>query len=251
MKDGKILAVRNTKTIYREGEVCVKLFSDIYPKSYVLREALNHSYIEETGLKIPKIKEVTCIDGEWAIESEYIKGITIFDLIHKDDSKKEEYMDRFIRLHAEIMRMECKNLGRLADRMNENIAKADIEATTRYDMHMKLLEASNKNNICHGDFNLSNIIITQEDDAYVVDWSKLSRGDSRVDMANTYLILLLEEEEKTAAYYLNKITELMSVSKESVMEWIPVVAAFRSVEAKKDVRERLLPFMNYQNGGQL
>ena len=249
MKVDKILAVRNTKTIYREGEVCVKLFSEKYPKSYVLREALNHSYIEETGLKIPKIKEVTCIDGEWAIESEYIKGTTLLELVRKNDSRKMEYMDRFIQLHATVMGLECKSLGRLADRMNENIAKADLEATTRYDMHMKLLEASNTNNICHGDFNLSNIIITQEDDAYVVDWSKLSRGDSRVDMANTYLILLLEEGEELATYYLNKIIELMSVTKESVMEWVPLVAAFRSVEAKKDVREKLLSFMDYQNGG--
>ena len=81
MKDGKILAVRNTKTIYREGEVCVKLFSNKYSKSYVLREALNHSYIEETGLKIPEIKEVTCIDGEWAIESQCIKGTNLQDLM--------------------------------------------------------------------------------------------------------------------------------------------------------------------------
>ena len=123
MKVDKILAVRNTKTIYRDGEVCVKLFDEKYPKSYVLREALNHSYIEETGLKIPKIKEVTCIDGEWGIESEYIKGTTLLELVRKNDSRKMEYMDRFIQLHATVMGIECKSLGRLADRMNEKARK--------------------------------------------------------------------------------------------------------------------------------
>ena len=73
MKLDRVIAVRNSKTIYRDGDKCVKVFNENYSKSDVLNEALNQARIEETGLNIPKILEVTMIDGKWAIVTEYIK----------------------------------------------------------------------------------------------------------------------------------------------------------------------------------
>ena len=67
MKLDRVIAVRNDKTIYRDGEKCVKVFNTDYSKADVLNEALNQARIEETGLNIPKILEVTMIDGKWAI----------------------------------------------------------------------------------------------------------------------------------------------------------------------------------------
>ena len=76
MKLDRVIAVRNNKTIYRDGDKCIKVFSTEYSKSDVLNEALNQARIEETGLNIPRILEVTMIDGKWAIVSEFIKGKT-------------------------------------------------------------------------------------------------------------------------------------------------------------------------------
>ena len=65
MKLDRVIAVRNNKTIYRDGDKCVKVFNENYSKSDVLNEALNQARIEETGLNIPKVLEVTMIDGKW------------------------------------------------------------------------------------------------------------------------------------------------------------------------------------------
>ena len=65
MKLDRVIAVRNNKTIYRDGDTCVKVFNADYSKADVLNEALNQSRIEETGLNIPKILEVTMVDGKW------------------------------------------------------------------------------------------------------------------------------------------------------------------------------------------
>ena len=65
----RVIAVRNTKTIYRDGDKCVKVFNNNYSKADVLNEALNQARIEEIGLNIPKILEVTMVDGRWAIVS--------------------------------------------------------------------------------------------------------------------------------------------------------------------------------------
>jgi len=63
----RIIAVRTNKTVYRDGEYCVKLFDEDFSKVDVLNEALNQARVEETGLNVPKIIEVTKIDGKWAI----------------------------------------------------------------------------------------------------------------------------------------------------------------------------------------
>ncbi len=57
----RVIAVRNSKTVYRDGDKCIKVFSEDYSKADVLNEALNQARIETTGIKIPKILEVTMI----------------------------------------------------------------------------------------------------------------------------------------------------------------------------------------------
>ena len=84
MKLDNIIVVRENKTLYRDGENCIKVFDTDYSKADVLNEALNQARIEETGLKIPKILEVTMIDGKWAILSEFIPGKTLSQLMKED-----------------------------------------------------------------------------------------------------------------------------------------------------------------------
>ena len=54
MKLDQVVAVRDTKTIYRDGNHIIKLFNHTYSKADVLNEALNQARVEETGLNIFK-----------------------------------------------------------------------------------------------------------------------------------------------------------------------------------------------------
>ena len=87
---------RENKKIYRDGDVCIKVFNEDFSKIDVLNEALNQARIETTGLKVPKIKEVTMIDGQWAIVSEYIEGKTLASLIEEHPEKLDEYLEFFV-----------------------------------------------------------------------------------------------------------------------------------------------------------
>ena len=71
MKLDRIIAVRNRKTIYRDGDRCLKVFDEGFSKADVLNEALNQARVEETGLNIPRVSEVTKTDGKWTIVSDY------------------------------------------------------------------------------------------------------------------------------------------------------------------------------------
>ena len=83
----KLVVSRPGKKMYQDGEKFIKVFDPDYSKADILNEALNQARIEETGLKIPKIKSVTTVDGKWAIVSEYIKGKTLSQLIKENPEK--------------------------------------------------------------------------------------------------------------------------------------------------------------------
>ena len=85
----KIIAVRTTKTVYRDGDTAIKVFSEDYLKTDVLNEALNQARVEETDLCIPKVLEVTKVDGRWAIVTEFIEGKTLAQLMEEHPEKKD------------------------------------------------------------------------------------------------------------------------------------------------------------------
>ena len=64
MQADRIIAVRTNKTVYRDGNLALKVFDEDYSKADVLNEALNQARVEETSLHIPKILEIRMIDGK-------------------------------------------------------------------------------------------------------------------------------------------------------------------------------------------
>ena len=124
----RIIAVRNNKTVYRDGDRCLKVFNEDYSKADVLNEALNQARVEETGLHIPKILEVTVIDGKWTIVTEFIKGKTLSDLMKENPDKKEEYLKFFVDLQLEMHSKTCPLLNKLKDKMNRKISETDASA---------------------------------------------------------------------------------------------------------------------------
>ena len=244
MKLDRVIAVRNNKTIYRDGDVCVKVFNDDYSKADVLNEALNQARIEETGLNIPKVLEVTMIDGKWAIVSEYIKGKTLAQLMAEDEEKKSEYLELLVDLQLEVQSKTCPLLNKLKDKMNRKISQSDLEATTKYDLHTRLEGMPKHNKVCHGDFNPSNIIIAEDGTAYILDWSHATQGNASADAARTYLLFWLSGDINGAKEYLEIFCKKSNTAMQYVQKWMPIVAASQSVKGNEKEREFLLSWAN-------
>ncbi len=121
MKLDRIIAVRTGKTIYRDGDRVIKVFDSDYSKADILNEALNQARIEETGLAIPKVLEVTMVDGKWAIVTEYIEGKTMAELVKENPDKFDEYLDRFVDLQLLVHSKKAPLLTKLKDKMNRKI----------------------------------------------------------------------------------------------------------------------------------
>ena len=122
MKLQKVIAVRTDKTIYRDGDKAIKVFDSGYSKADILNEALNQARVEETGLSIPKIIEVTKVDGKWAIVSEFIEGKTLDQLMKEHPEKMDEYMNLFVDLQLSVHAQRAPLLNKLKDKMNRKIA---------------------------------------------------------------------------------------------------------------------------------
>lgn len=244
MKLDRVIAVRNNKTIYRDGDKCVKVFDENYSKADVLNEALNQARIEETGLNIPKIFEVTMIDGKWAIVSEFIKGKTLAQLMQENPDKKDEYLEMFVELQTMVHKATCPLLNKLKDKMNGKISKAELDATTRYDLHTRLEGMPKHNKVCHGDFNPSNIIVTEDGTPYILDWSHVTQGNASADAARTYLLFWLEGDIEGAKKYLDLFCAKSNTAKQYVQKWMPIVAASQSVKGNEKEREFLLGWVD-------
>ena len=135
MKPDNIIAVRPFKTVYRDGDKAIKVFDEHYSKADILNEALNNARVEETALNVPRLLEVTSIDGKWAIVNEFIEGETLSRLMEQNPGKKREYLELFVDLQMKIHSQSANHLNKLKDKMNRKISESQFDATTRYELH--------------------------------------------------------------------------------------------------------------------
>ncbi len=236
----RVIAVRTNKTVYRDGDRAVKVFDEGYSKADILNEALNQARVEETGLAIPRLLEVTTIEGRWAIVSEFIKGKTMDRLIAENPEKKEQYLEQFVDIQLDIHSRKCPMLNRLRDKMHRKISQADLDATTRYELHTRLNALPEHEKVCHGDYNFSNVIIREDGVPFLLDWSHATQGNASADAARTYLLFALAGDQETGDKYLDLFCRRSDTARQYVQKWLPIVAASQSVKSRPEERELLL-----------
>lgn len=239
-----VIATRPHKIIYRDGNKCVKAFDEAFSKADILNEALNQARVEQTGLNIPKLLGVTTVDGQWAIVSEYIEGKTLAQLMQERPEKKGEYLSLLVDLQLTMHAAACPMLNKLKDKMNGKISASGLDATTRYDLHIRLESMPKHTKTCHGDFNPSNVIITPEGTPFILDWSHATQGNASADAARTYLLFCLEGDDESAKAYLDLFCRKSDTAMQYVQKWMPIVAASQLVKANQEEREFLLRWTN-------
>lgn len=245
MKLDTVIAKSGGKTLYRDGDNCIKLFDHGYAKADILNEATNQARIEETELTIPKIREVMMIEGKWAIVSDYIPGKTLATLMEENPEQLDEYLSMFVDLQLTVLKKTSPRLSKLRDKMRDKISQASLDATTRYELHARLEGMKRHSKLCHGDFNPTNIIIHEKDGTpYIVDWAHATQGNGAADAARTYLLFCLAGQKSLATRYLNLYCQKSDTARQYVQKWMPIVAASQSVKGNLHEREFLLSWCN-------
>ena len=244
----RIIAVRTGKTVYRDGDTAVKVFDADYAKPDILSEALNQARVEDIGINVPKVIEVKTIDGKWAIVSEYIAGKTLAQLMEENPKEKDEYLEQFVDLQMKVHAAKCPVLNKLKDKMNMKISTAELDATTRYELHTRLSSMPKHDKVLHGDFNPSNIIVDSKGKFYILDWSHATQGNASADAATTYLLFVLKDQ-KLADLYLDTFCEMSDTAKQYVQRWLPITAASRlgkKIQGERALLESWLDVVEYE-----
>lgn len=240
----QILAVRSGKVIYRRDDLCIKQFDESYSKADILNEALNQSRVEQTGLRIPPVLEVSMTSSKCSITTAYIEGKTLAQLMEEHPEKQDEYLSFFVDLQLEVLSKKCPMLNKLKDKMRRKISEAQLDATTRYDLHTRLEGMPKHTKLCHGDFNPSNIIVQEDGTAFILDWSHATQGNASADAARTYLLFCLNGQQELADKYLKLFCRKSDTAMQYVQKWMPIVAASQSVKGNEEEREFLLNWVD-------
>lgn len=235
---------RADKKIYRDGDKLVKVFDTSFSKANILNEALNHARVEETDLNVPKLQAVQVVDGNWAIILDYIEGTTLQELMDKNPAKEDEYLNLFVDLQRTVLSKKVPMLNKLKDKMQVKISAADLDATARYDLHTRLDSMSKHVNLCHGDFNPTNVIITKDGTPYIIDWAHATQGNSSADVARSYLLFYLAGKKELGDKYLKLYCKKSDTAIQYVQRWIPIVAASRLCKAPDSEKEFLHGWIN-------
>jgi tRNA A-37 threonylcarbamoyl transferase component Bud32 len=244
MKLETVIARSRGKTVYRDGDNCIKLFDEGYSKADILNEATNQARIEETGLNIPCVREVMMIEGKWAIVSDYIPGKTLAALMAEHPEREEEYLSLFVDLQLSVLKKTSPRLSKLRDKMRDKISQTTLDATTRYELHARLEGMKRHSKLCHGDFNPTNVIIREDGTPFIVDWAHATQGNGAADAARTYLLFCLSEQEALGKQYLDVYCKKSDTARQYVQKWMPIVAASQSVKGNEHEREFLLSWCN-------
>ena len=234
------LVHRGNKVVYDLGDKIAQVFNDQKPVSDVFNEALNLARINETGIRSPKVLEVSQVEGEGsALVTEKVPGTTLAQKMEAEPQRFGEYLEQFVDLQIEIHGYTSPLLNRQRDKFTRMIESLDqLNATTRYNLSERLDGMKKEFKVCHGDFNPSNVIVSDDGTLSVCDWAHATQGSPAADVATTYLLFALTSKEQAEAYlelYCNRADMPMQV----VRQWMSIVAAVE-LARKRDVNDEFL-----------
>ena len=242
---GSPIASGNTASIYlSEGNV-IKLFNDGMDRSYVLYEANKQKSVHGSGLFVPEVLEVKQIEGKQAILMEYIEGSTLGDLCHHNMEKVERYLRISVDVQQKVHKISTVySLEKMTTKLTRQIESVDkLSSLQKRDLIEKMNSFSFEQKLCHGDFHLFNLILSNEEVA-IIDWVDASLGDIRADVYRTYL-LYTQHSDELAETYLRLYCESSGLSKEEIFQWAPIIAGARlSENVATEDSDRLIEIVN-------
>ena len=240
------IAIGNTAKIYLSEDRIIKVFNDYLPDTESLYEANKQRFAYSKGLPVPRVFDVTSINGKQAIIMEYIQGRTIGDLLSENMERAEHYMNVSIDIQQKIHTIAAvDSLEPMSEKLRRQIESApNLDEKHKLYLIQKLDSIPFENRLCHGDFHLFNLIISEQNKVTTIDWVDSSAGDIRADIYRTYL-LYSQLSVKLADMYLRMYLEKSRMSKEEIFQWAPIIAGARlSENVSSESSERLMNIIN-------
>ncbi|MFR3450343.1 MAG: phosphotransferase family protein [Collinsella sp.] len=182
-----VIVEHSNKKVYDLGDKIAKVFNSNKPGFRCLqrgpepRPHLRVRHPRPEGLsRSPRSR----VHG-WGLLTEKVPGVTLADKMAAEPAKFYEYLEQFVDLQVEIHAERSPLLNRQRDKYARMInGLQHINATTRYNLMERLDGMKKEFQICHGDFNPSNVIVAEDGQLYVCDWAHATQGSPAADASH-------------------------------------------------------------------
>ena len=232
LESGELIGSGRVADVFALGKNVIKLFRGDWGKQEAFREAHILSVLEGADLPLPCVYAVRQIENRWGVEMSRAPDATL--------SLTGEYLAAWMaELHWRVHQISNKPLTSLKEKLAHNIKSATaLSSELRTKLLLQLEQLPDGNCLCHGDFHPGNIM-GSEQEPYVVDWLDATSGPADADACRTYL-LALHHAPELASHYLDAYSIASGCPVESIISWLPIVAAARLSENVPDEESRLL-----------
>jgi len=233
----KYIASGAQADIYRDGTNAIKLFKNTIQKEDIEKEINLQRMAFDYGLPVPEVFDIIEIDNKYGIVMEYVEGITVGKILMNDINKLEDYLTKSIEIQNSIHKIEAKKYPLMKDKLQSFIYNANkIDKNNKEKILKKLKNIKFKNQLCHGDFHIFNLIQTSND-IKIIDWVCASSGNPQADIYRTYLLYKTYKERFVSEMYIETYCQMLKLDKTKIMLWSPIIASARLGEYYKDERE--------------
>ncbi len=225
--------------VYLNQGQAIKLFHPGALEESVLYEADIQQRVYLAGLSAPRVFGVTTIEGRYAILMEHVPGPSLGHLMETDRPRAPEYLAKAAALQVKMHQTPGAGLPSQSEKLRRRLLHADALPDEARRRLLSLLDTLAEDRVvCHGDFHPYNLIQTDHGLA-VIDWVDASQGSAGADAARSYLLYLLHGRE-AAELYLQYYCQQAGIKKEAILQWLPILAGARLLEAGRGDDTELL-----------
>ncbi len=226
---GRLLAAGNVAEVFEWGSLVVKLYKSATAKPAAFREAALHAAVEALGLPVPRVWGVREIAGRWGIVFDHVDQASFAERMFNNRGDIPRYLQSMVRLHMRIHTHPAVQFASLKGRLAANIAATQrLDERRKEDLLAGIADMPEGDRLCHGDFHPMNIL-GEAAEPVIIDWPDARCGEPAADVCRSWLLMKLHAAE-VATTYLDMYCRSSGMTLETVLSWLPYVAAAKLAE---------------------
>jgi tRNA A-37 threonylcarbamoyl transferase component Bud32 len=239
---GRLIAAGNVAEVFEWGPSAVKLYRSPAAKQVAFREAAIHAAVETLGLPVPAVRGLRQIGNRWGIVFDRVSDASFAERMRKDPELVSGHLEILARLQTHIHAHSVPHFDSVKVRLSTRIARTNsLERSRRRSLLRSLAHMQDGDRLCHGDFHPMNVL-GEATRPIVIDWPDACRGDPAADVCRSYLLMKLQAED-LAEPYLDAYCRLSDMPRQTILGWLPYVAAARLAEHIADEVDELLTIL--------
>ena len=240
---GRLLGSGKVAEIFEFGDLVAKLYRSPAVKGSAFREAAALALAQSLGLPVPSVRAVQQIRDRWCVIMDRVDGSAFAEAGQRDPDWLRAYLAEMVRLHRLVHSRPGRGLGSMKARLQTNIrAMTNLGEARKRLLLDGLATLPEGDRLCHGDFHPWNIM-GSPGQPILVDWVDACCGEPAADVCRSY-VLMRPHLSDFASAYVDRYAAASAESRESILRWLPFVAAARLAEDVPDEVDSLMAMID-------